>query len=136
MAHKITQQTAPWCHTDAEPKPPEFQWGPLEGTAGLLAASLFQDQKPDRRRLRTKARNGAIWVKRVQGRLYDMWMLYQDEYLVAQDRWKRLRGERNTKPEEPQTARNDTKLHDTTRPALEAGFQQETSPPRRQDVIV
>ena len=69
-----------WYHAEAEPTPPEFRWGPLEGTAGRLAASLYQDRKPDERRLRQKVINGVVWVKRINARLFSAWLSQQADY--------------------------------------------------------
>lgn len=62
-----------WYHSRHAKRPPMFKFGPLTGTQQELAAALFSDGKPDRRRLKGKVERGVIWVRRINRTKYEAW---------------------------------------------------------------
>jgi len=75
-----------WCHGAGEEPPPSYPFGPLEGSQKELSSWLFSDGKLEPRRLHTKARHRAIWVRKVFGRRYEVWFNNQVDHEGAHRR--------------------------------------------------
>jgi hypothetical protein len=93
-----------WMHCGSE-LPPEKYWPEsILGTKVQLARWMSHDGKDDRRRLKTKAVNGVVWIKQHHQRLYEVFFISERDYRRAMDR----------KSIEDNATRNDVKLHEHT----------------------
>jgi len=67
-------------HEPMEECPVEYCYGPIEGSQEALASWLWPDGKRDRRRLHQCAKNGMVWVVKINGRWFEAWFCRRGDY--------------------------------------------------------
>jgi hypothetical protein len=67
-----------WWHTDPAPK--NQGWiGPIEGQMWQLAKKIKRTEKT----LRTRNRKGTLWIRKVDGQLFQVWFKTVEEHSSA-----------------------------------------------------
>lgn len=76
-----------WLHPATENPPPGFVTEEsILGTQEQIALWISHDDKTDTRRLRKKAINGVIWVRKHHYRMYEVFFLHLRDLRRALDR--------------------------------------------------
>lgn len=82
-----------WFHSAAESPPPGFIDESIIGTQIEITRWISHDCKADTRRLRTKAINGVIWVRKHHYRQYEVFFRHERDLRRAIDRIRAERAE-------------------------------------------
>lgn len=83
-----------WCHSPAESPPPGFSDESIIGSQVEIARWISHDGKSDTRRLRTKAINGVIWVRKHHYRQYEVFFRHERDLRRAIERIHAERAEK------------------------------------------
>src|SRR5262249_2970973 len=104
-----TNEKAEWCHRSDE-KPPKDYYGPLSGCRRDLATAICQHPKgkpySDGRPLKTKARNGRVWIREMRGHEREVYFREEKAFEYAKERLTELREKKRNKPKRDEERRN------------------------------